>query len=89
MDLKKIIEVLRLIDSTCSDASLTGIYSDAKNIILKTYNELLDEVNVKLDNKFSSQITILNKLNEDANMDEIGFAASVLITLLDKNEISE
>ena len=82
MNIESMIEVLNIISEICTDASLTGRYSNANKIIVTTYNELLEEVMPVLNDKTICKFTILNMLNEDANMDEVGFASKVLIMLL-------
>lgn len=82
MNEKNLIEILTVINSICSDSSLTGRYSNASKIIIATYNDLLDDIKLVLNDKILCKLSILNKLSENANMDEVGFASSVLLMLL-------
>ena len=87
MDIQSIVGVLKLINRTCSDASLTGRYSNANKIIVLTFNDLLEDVLTILNDNDLKKLTVLNKLSENANMDEVGFASSVLIMLLENCEL--
>ena len=86
MEKKKLISVLKEIRNIAGESSLTGMFTQSASILVKNYNAILESA--KKDGLITEDITFVTELSENANIDEVGVAAAILLAYLDDDSES-
>lgn len=80
IDRENIIKLLIVIRSISRDASLTGSLEKGSKYMIRVYNELLNMI--KNQKMIPNSIILSDPLSENASIDELGCAVSLLVQLI-------
>lgn len=86
MEKEHMVVLLEAMRGICTHASLTGCLRDGRGYLVTLFNKLLQDI--KTGNMVPSDSGLLTPLPDDASLDELGCAVSLILALM-KHEMTQ